>query len=221
MTGVNKVALLVVVAALLAGGGMRLHRHHQEKRLLEDILAARTHQMAEEKELGDQFEKLDLDRYTRPESLLSPDDISAGRGELQKFRGLLSQFDELVKKEQAEFDAVVDKTPPGAVRDEAILEEGKAMDRNRAVNGKVRQALNDRADAIQAMLNFADANLGHLQVSGGAFVPESQAQADQLQALNKRFAETGKAAQAAGAEARQLADESDRATAKAKDLLKH
>jgi hypothetical protein len=195
-------AMSLAISAWMAGGfAQSLHAWQQERRLDRAWAEISARHAAAGRALDEQLRAVDLDRHLAPSELTSAAGIAAARAELARYRRLVAQRTALLRagvEENARFVATI---PPGAARDRAAARAGPSFAAMQAYTD-IERAQAGNADAVQALLDWAQANLGHVESDDGRFGLETPAQAEALAALQRRLVATAQAVDAAGAQAR-------------------
>ena len=163
------------------------------------IDAMRKHNAQETAAMNARFAQVDIDRFLKPDEVVKPAEVLAGRAELAKFRAALHDRDQLADDQQARVHALFNALPAGALRDGALLGESRSVGRVSKMRATLTQAQNANADAVAAMFDWADANHAVIQSRGGHLVVYNPAALADLRSLGDRLQTTVAAVDAATA----------------------
>jgi hypothetical protein len=197
----NRGALKIIgfcVAALLLVGIVQFIRVRAEnQRIARDFVDSVAHlrqaQAAQVASLQTRFDQLNLDHALDAQSLGTTDGVQRSRELLARFRALLTEREQLAADQAAAGHKLIQQLPAGSLRDGALRGEEKSTARTHQLQDQLTRAEAANADAMQAVLDWADRNHALLQVRGDKLMVNSQAALDELNRLDDGLHKSGQA----------------------------
>ncbi len=195
----NRGILVAIVAAAVvfvgAVGVSTARKGAEERRtrhaLLDSIEAMRQRNAVDDAAMEARFGQIDIDRFLKPDEVVQPAEVAAGRAELAKYRATLVDRDRLAQAQLARAHDMLAALPQGEFRDGALQGEAASSGRIRSLRATLTMAQNANADAVEAMFDWADRNHAIIQSRGGHLVVYSPEALADLRAIGERIHATG------------------------------
>jgi hypothetical protein len=212
---------LAVLLALLVGTKLRERSQNAQvvRTLLDSVATMRQKQGVENAALQARFDRIDLDGYLKPAKLASTQALQDGLADLDRFRALLVERDQLAAAQVAQAHALLTALPRGTLRDQALQGEASTSGHNHDMQTRLSQAQNANADALQAVFDWANLHHHALHVQGDKLLVDGQQPLDELNTLQTQLRATGQTVMAAIEVARTAQSQSRRDLAKIREDL--
>lgn len=192
-TGAVALAVVLVGGSIFSEAAKRVEQRRQVKALLASVDSLRAREDAQRHALEASFNQINIERYLKPAELSTADGVSAARGELARYRTLLAERDQVSAADVAEVHALLATLPPGETRDGALQGEASATARSRSVMGALSRTQLANADAVQAVLDWAEAHRADLKVRDGKLLTANQRELTEIRALGTRLSDSAQA----------------------------
>jgi hypothetical protein len=207
------------LAALLVAGAVQLARVRSENQriardFVDSIASLHQRQAAQNAALQARFDQLDFDHALGASMLASVDGVRQDREMLARFRALLAERERLAADQSAAGHRLIEQLPAGVLRDGALRGEAQTAGHIHQLQDNLSHSETANADAIQAILEWADRNHARLHARGDKLMVDGQQPLDELQRLEATLRETGRVVQAALDQGRALQAESGRTLVK-------
>lgn len=174
-----------VLVVLFVGGGLAVAASdaEQSKVLLKDSLAFAAKQSARSVDLGQRFEKVDMNGVLTVESLTSPAGLAVSKAAAPQYRALLAERRSLVSSYLTEYERYFTGLPNGDFKAGAMA----SMGANKAATVKLYSDLDVAqtawVDSISNVLDWAGNQAGQLSARGTQLMFRDQAQKAEMTAL--------------------------------------
>jgi hypothetical protein len=195
----NRGALKIIgfcLAALLLAGVVQFLRLRAENQrvardFVESVASLRQRQTAQNTALQARFNALDLDHALEASTLASTDGVHRGRELLANFRALLAERERLAAEQTAAGHKLIEQLPAGRMRDGALRGAATAAARTHKLQDDLSRAETANADAIQAILDWAERNHARLHLRGDKLMVDGQRPLDELKGLESILVKSG------------------------------
>jgi hypothetical protein len=197
---VTGVLLCLVVAS-------NMHVQYKErgiaKQVMRDAVAFQQTQAAKFTDLDIRFDKVDLTKILTPEAMTAEAGMATARASVAQYRALLAERRALLQTYLSEFERFVASIPPGETKQGAMSSVASGKEQTVQLFNGLDRTQTALIDSIAAILDWGQAQAGHLGVRNGQLLFKTKEQQAELQALlvklNAAEAEMTKTAQAATA----------------------
>ncbi len=157
------------------------------KAFVHEALAFQAQHREKFENLDKRFQEVTVAQYLTAEALISPSGVTAGKAALERFRSLLQERNLLLQTYLSESVALISRVPAGETRAGAESSFGSARETVEKMYKTLDRVQGEQANAIGAILDWAEANNGKLAVHRGELVFSSAEQQQELQALVARL----------------------------------
>ena len=203
------------LAALLVAGAVQLARVRSEnqritREFVDSIAVMHKQQAAQNAELQARFNQLDFDHGLDAPTLASVDGLARSRELLARFRALLAERERLAAAQKEAGHHLIEQLPAGVLREGALRGEAQTAGRMHQLQDNLSKAENANADAIQAVLDWAERNHALLHARGDKLMVDGRQPLEELQRLEGNLRETGRVVQTALEQGRAVQAESGR-----------
>ena len=193
--GALKIIGFCLAALVLAGVVQFLRLRADNQRIardfVESVASLRQQQAAQNAALQARFDALDLDHALEASTLATPDGVRRGRELLANFRALLAERERLAADQTAAGHKLIEQLPAGRMRAEALRGAASAATRTHKLQDDLSHAETANADAIQAILDWADRNHALLHLRGDKLMVDGQRPLDELNGLEAVLVKSG------------------------------
>ena len=181
-----------VVLLLFVGGGIVLAANDDEqaKALLKDSLAFAAKQTAQFAELGQRFDKVDMNSVITVDRLTSPPGLAMSKATVAQYRALLAERRSLLSSYLTDFERYFATLPPGDFRAGAMSSMGANKAATVKLYGDLDVAQTSWADSISGILEWAEKQGGKLSARGDQLVFKDATQQAELSALVTKLTTT-------------------------------
>jgi hypothetical protein len=190
-----KIIGFCLAALVLAGVVQFLRLRAENQRIardfIESVATLRQHQTAQNTALQARFDALDLDHALEASTLATPAGVGRGRELLGNFRSLLAERERLAADQTAAGHKLIEQLPAGRMRTEALRGAATAAARTHKLQDDLSRAETANADAIQAILDWADRNHARLHLQGNKLMVDGQGPLDELKRLEGVLVKSG------------------------------
>ena len=198
------------MVAMLSNAGQRVDDQRTAGSLAEKVSEMHLRQNGAHASLRARVDRLGLGGCLSAARLASTAQVHEGLAAIGSLRALLAERDRDAAAEYADDRAVLAGVPAGPVRDEAMRGMAASIERMRQVREQLSKADLAAADALQAVLEWAERNHAVLHLSGDRLLVDGRRQLDELGRLQDAVSRAAQAEQAASAHADSVVDESNR-----------
>lgn len=180
--GLARVVVGLLLCALVASHVYAQSREEQlGKQFLQDSIAFQQRQSAKFQDLAERFNTVSVNNILTPETLTTPAGQATARAILAQYRALLAERKLLLQTYLAEWERFVATIPPGDMRDGAIAGMSGGKDATVALYADLDRTQTALADSIERVINWGQAQAGHLGMRGGQLLFETKEQQAALQ----------------------------------------
>lgn len=138
------------------------------------------------------IDRLALGDFLEPARLVSTSDLQAARASLVTYRALLVERDRLTGDVVAEGHALLAALPDDGLREKALRNEKAQADHRLAVRAELLKTQVDNADAMEAVIDWADRHHAIVHLSGANLAIDGQRNLDEYRALYARLDATAR-----------------------------
>jgi hypothetical protein len=155
----------------------------QDKKLMTDFVAWQEREQVPFVELGHKFEQVDIEKVLTPTNLTTSAGMASARTTMTHYRALLAERNAVIGKYLSDLDQFVAAIPPGPNHDQAAASASSGRGDTVALYGGLDKAQSSQADAMTAMLDWADAQGGSLKMRDNQLLFANAKQQSELQTL--------------------------------------
>ncbi len=207
LIGVAGVAGMV---AMLSKAGQSVSDQRTAGNLAQKVSEMHLRQNAAHASLRARVDRLGLQDCLTAARLASTAQVHQNLAAVASLRVLLAERDRGSAAEYADDRAILAGVPAGPVRDEAMRGMAASIERMRQAREQLSAADLAVADALQAVLEWADRNHALLHLSGARLLVDGHRQLDELRQLQGAVAQASQAERAANVHADGVVNESNR-----------
>jgi hypothetical protein len=178
------VLCIVVIAVVLTG---RHQREEQSRQALRDALAVDAQYQAKNAALEQRFAQISFEPYLLPGALVTREGVTGGVVTLRRYRALLAERNSLVTAYAADVGRVVEAIPAGSLQEGAGEGLAPGLEIARQMNAMLEPTQRAHADAIEGLLDWANANQGWFVERDGRFEFQTPKQQTELVALAQKL----------------------------------
>lgn len=160
------------------------------KGVLRQVMGMRLQKDTQVADLGRRFDQVDLGKILTPENMTSKAGQVAARASLAQYRALLAERRTLLADNFAENERLLNGMPEGRMRSTALGGLIAGRDSSAPMNADLDKTQSAEADAIEAVLNWGQAQAGALGVRNGQLLFATKAQQAELQSLLSKLSAT-------------------------------
>ena len=197
-------AAVVMTPGLCADSPLTEEDARSVRPMLAAILNLRQRFDARNAALQARIDQLDLGHFLGPSRLVSTSELQAARASLVSYRALLVERDRLTEDFATEGHAILAALPDDGLREKALRANAEQADHRRAVRVELLKTQVDNADAMEAVIDWADRHHAIVHLRGTKLAIDGQHNLDEFNALDARLDVTARrmaeAAERAGAE---------------------
>jgi len=214
-------AALLGTAAVCAerGQGLDAEDERTVRTVLDSIALLHQRLDARKAELQARFDKIDLGHYLEPAQLASSSDLQAARGDLVRYRALLTERDRLNADAAAQGHALLAGLPQGGLREAMLRNEARLAEGGREIRAELLRTQVANADAMEAVIDWADRNHALVHLRGDKLAIDGRQNLDQFDALQAHLDATARSVQEAADRAQAAQDEGARAGADLRQVI--
>ena len=199
------------MAAMLSHVGQRVDDQRTSGHLADKLSEMHQRQRLRHISLEARVDRLGLPGCLSPASLTSTANVASCLTAVDGLRALLAERDRDTNAGDAQERALLAGLPPGPVHDEAVRSMGATIDRMHQARDRMSAMDSANADAIQAVLQWAQKNHAALHANGQSLFVDGRRQLDELNRLRAALGAAGQAAEAANQREGVVVAESNRA----------
>jgi len=222
--GALKIIGFCLAALVLAGAVQFLRMRADNQRIardfVESVASLRQQQATQNAALQARFDALNLDHALEASTLATADGVRRGRALLADFRTLLAERERLAADQTAAGRKLIEQLPAGRMRAEAQRGAASAAARTHKLQADLSHAEAANADAIQAILDWADRNHALVHLRGDKLMVDSQRPLDELKELEAVLAKSGQDVQRILAQGHEIEVRSGRDLGRLRDEMR-
>ncbi len=201
---------LAAMVAMLSRAGQSVSDQRTAGNLAQKVSEMHLLQNAAHASLHARVDRLGLQGCLSAARLASTAQVHESLAATASLRALLAERDRAAATEYADDRAVLAGVPAGPVRDEAMRGMAASIERMRQAREQLSTADLAVADALQAVLEWADRNHAVLHLSGDRLLVDGRRQLEELHKLQDAVAQASQAERAANVNADSVVNESNR-----------
>lgn len=184
---------MLVLAGVVQFTRVRAENQRIARDFIESVARMRQAQAQQIASLQARFDQLDLDHALNAPELATTDGLQRSRDLLARFRALLAEREQVAADQAAAGHKLIQQLPAGRFREDALRGEAKSSGRTHQLQDDLTHAEAANADAIQAILDWAERNHALLHARGDKLMVNGQAPLDELNRLEDNLRKSGQA----------------------------